>query len=171
MTRYAMQNPTFARIVATPSVAVRGRQLINTNELLATYPGTDGVKTGTTDLAGQCLVATVKQGGHRALVVVLGSGDRYGDARALFGYYSEAYGWLTLQLPDSALTRVRNREGRLRALRLGVPQEVFLPRWQWDFVQHNLQVGYDETGEPLGLARFRVGPYVLADVPLVAAEP
>jgi len=46
----------------------------------------DGVKTGTTDAAGECLVASATSGGHRVIAVVLGSEDRFGDARALLDY-------------------------------------------------------------------------------------
>ena len=171
LTSYAMQNATFSQIVATPATDLAGRGLVNTNQLLGSYLGADGVKTGTTDLAGQCLVATVNRGGHRALVVILGSTDRYLDARALFDYYDEAYGWLSLQIPSTALTRMRNQEGDLRTLRLNAPVEVFLDRWQWDLVQPALQITADAEGEPVGLARFRVGPTVLLDVPLVAEAP
>jgi D-alanyl-D-alanine carboxypeptidase (penicillin-binding protein 5/6) len=58
----------------------------NTNRLLATE-GYSGVKTGTTNAAGSCLVATGRRGDDRLLVVVLGSTSdegRYVDARNLF---------------------------------------------------------------------------------------
>ncbi len=58
----------------------------NTNQLLA-IEGYDGVKTGTTDLAGACLVSTAERDGHRLIVVVLGSAAseaRYADSRNLY---------------------------------------------------------------------------------------
>jgi D-alanyl-D-alanine carboxypeptidase (penicillin-binding protein 5/6) len=58
----------------------------NTNHLLA-IEGYDGVKTGTTDAAGACLVAGGSREGRELLVVVLGSSNsdaRYVDARNLF---------------------------------------------------------------------------------------
>jgi serine-type D-Ala-D-Ala carboxypeptidase (penicillin-binding protein 5/6) len=55
--------------------------LYNNNPLLALrYPGADGVKTGFTDAAGECLVATARRG-HRWLgVVLLHSGNWYSQA-------------------------------------------------------------------------------------------
>lgn len=50
------------------------------------YPGTDGLKTGTTDEAGCCITATAKQGDRRILAVLFGAPSdkaRYADAKAL----------------------------------------------------------------------------------------
>ena len=49
--------------------------LVNTNKLISQYKGTDGLKTGHTDLAGYCLAATVKRGNLRLLGIVLGESD------------------------------------------------------------------------------------------------
>jgi D-alanyl-D-alanine carboxypeptidase (penicillin-binding protein 5/6) len=62
----------------------------NTNRLLG-IEGYDGVKTGTTNAAGYCLVASARREGEHRIVVVLGatSNDgRYADARNLF-----RWGW------------------------------------------------------------------------------
>ena len=65
----------------------------NTNELLGTE-GYDGIKTGTTDQAGACLVSTGEREGKRLIIVVLGaaaSEARYTDSRNLY-----RYGWKLL---------------------------------------------------------------------------
>jgi D-alanyl-D-alanine carboxypeptidase len=50
--------------------------LYNNNPLLREgYPGTTGVKTGYTDAAGRCLVATARRGPIRLGVVLLNSPD------------------------------------------------------------------------------------------------
>lgn len=71
----------------------------NTNKLLD-VEGYEGVKTGTTAAAGNCLVASGVRGGRRLVVVVLGStatDGRYVDARNLF-----RWGWLeTGSKPDA----------------------------------------------------------------------
>ena len=48
-------------------------ELRNTNHLVRTYPGCDGLKTGFYDKAGFNVVATAKRGGLRLVAVVLGS--------------------------------------------------------------------------------------------------
>lgn len=46
--------------------------LVNTNKLIRTYKGADGLKTGMTDDAGYCMAVTAKRDGMRILAIVLG---------------------------------------------------------------------------------------------------
>lgn len=75
----AMQIPLFAQIVQTQShtVQLRTRTLTwtNTNTLLGSYPGMEGIKTGHTNDSGYCLVFAATRNGHHLLGVVLGSPD------------------------------------------------------------------------------------------------
>lgn len=90
--RYALRNRKFQEIVRAREKALEGpggpRAFVSTNRLLWSYSGADGVKTGTTAEAGQCLVASATRGGRQLVAVVLHSDDRWSDATALldFGY-------------------------------------------------------------------------------------
>jgi D-alanyl-D-alanine carboxypeptidase (penicillin-binding protein 5/6) len=82
--------PRIARIVHTYSAAlpfpIKGGKLYlyNNNPLLIYhYPGTTGLKTGFTDAAGRCLVATAERGGVKLGVVVLNSNAPGTQARQL----------------------------------------------------------------------------------------
>lgn len=102
LARAALALPLFEQIVNTPrhECVVTGpggyqRRLVwkNTNRLLA-IEGYDGVKTGTTTLAGACLVSRGRRDGRALLVAVLGSTSsdaRYTDTRNLF-----RWGWSQL---------------------------------------------------------------------------
>ncbi|HET7078653.1 MAG TPA: D-alanyl-D-alanine carboxypeptidase family protein [Chloroflexia bacterium] len=68
---YDLHNPTFNEIVHQVYHTVPGHALKNTNELLTSYDGADGVKTGLTDNAGNCLVASATRDGRRLISVVL----------------------------------------------------------------------------------------------------
>jgi serine-type D-Ala-D-Ala carboxypeptidase (penicillin-binding protein 5/6) len=93
----ALALPTFAGYVRTLKhgcslVDAKGQKRnvvwTNTNRLLATE-GYDGVKTGTTRAAGECLVASGHRGDDHLIVVILGASSneaRYADARNLFRY-------------------------------------------------------------------------------------
>jgi D-alanyl-D-alanine carboxypeptidase len=77
-----LSQPLLAHIVGSPSAIVKfpikgGKlYLYNNNPLLIIgYPGTDGVKTGFTDAAGPCLVATVRRGNRWFGVVLLHSAN------------------------------------------------------------------------------------------------
>ena len=84
--RAVMRQPVLARIVGERRRLVEGPPpwlFVNTNPLLGSHPGVDGIKTGFDDLAGRCLAATATRDGRRAVAVVLNS-ERYArDAAAL----------------------------------------------------------------------------------------
>lgn len=118
MTRAAMQNETFAAIVQKQQYMVHwqeGRQLLvrNTNRLLREYPGAIGVKTGTTNEAGQCLIAVAEKAGKRVIVVVLKSKNRFYDAVALLDYGLSVQ--LETETPRSAIHNKETSGGRLSA--------------------------------------------------------
>ena len=92
ITRYALNNPVFREIVGKKEYTLqwvsplRQRYIVNTNKLLWTYPTANGVKTGTTESAGRCLVASAHERGRTAIAVVLNSPQRFADARKLLEY-------------------------------------------------------------------------------------
>lgn len=88
--RYAMQNPTLAKIVATRTATVRGRgiyPLRNVNRVPSNYEWADGVKTGFTDNAWSSVVASANRDGRRVYVAVLRSTSYVADAINLLNYY------------------------------------------------------------------------------------
>ena len=90
LARVAMSKPRIARLARRRQVEIpfpikTGKLwLNNTNPLLRTgYPGTIGLKTGSTDKAGHCLVAIVRRGGREYGVVLLHSDNTERHARRL----------------------------------------------------------------------------------------
>lgn len=83
---YAMQNPTFARIVSTRTASVGTRTMTNHNKLLASYSGCVGLKTGYTGDAGRTLVTCAERGGMRLIAVTLHDGSDWADHAALYDY-------------------------------------------------------------------------------------
>jgi len=69
-------------------------KLKNTNELLGSYLNVLGLKTGTTDEAGECLIAIIEnEQGHDILTVVLNSPARYSETKLLADWVFKAYKW------------------------------------------------------------------------------
>lgn len=66
--------------------------LENETNLLTSYPGVKGVKTGYTPEAGLCLVTYLDYGGHRIIGVLLGSGNRRGEMKELLDYSLRSLG-------------------------------------------------------------------------------
>jgi D-alanyl-D-alanine carboxypeptidase (penicillin-binding protein 5/6) len=91
--RAAYANPTIRSIVCLPRLVFRfangrTRELENTNKLLRQLPYCNGMKTGYTDAAGKCLIASGTRPGKDVIVVVLGdtSGRVWKDAGALLAW-------------------------------------------------------------------------------------
>jgi D-alanyl-D-alanine carboxypeptidase len=87
----AMRRADFRSLVATRAARIPGiplslRRFVTTNQLLGSYRWTVGGKTGFTNRAGRCLVASASRGGRRLVAVALGSADAFADVRALFEY-------------------------------------------------------------------------------------
>jgi serine-type D-Ala-D-Ala carboxypeptidase (penicillin-binding protein 5/6) len=75
--RVAYANPTIRSIVCLPQLMFRyangrTRELQNTNQLLKRLPYCNGMKTGYTEAAGKCLIASGSRPGKDIIVVVLG---------------------------------------------------------------------------------------------------
>lgn len=84
-----MDSPSLLTIVAMQRAEIRVGgvnprilDVENTNELLI-HEDVYGIKTGTTGRAGECLVVASRHGDTTIISVILGSDDRYGDARTL----------------------------------------------------------------------------------------
>lgn len=84
LTLAALKNETFAMIVGTRTARITAEDgkeylLKNTNEMLHYNANVFGVKTGTTDNAGECLIILFTERDHPYLLVLLGSSERYAD--------------------------------------------------------------------------------------------
>ena len=91
--RAAYANPTIRSIVCLPQLVFRyangrTRELENTNKLLRRLPFCNGMKTGYTDAAGKCLIASGTLAGKDVIVVVLGDSSSrvWRDASALLSW-------------------------------------------------------------------------------------
>jgi D-alanyl-D-alanine carboxypeptidase (penicillin-binding protein 5/6) len=91
--RAAYANPTIRSIVCLPQLVFRysngrTRELENTNKLLRRVPYCNGMKTGYTDGAGKCLIASGTRPGKDIIAVVLGdsSSKIWRDASALLSW-------------------------------------------------------------------------------------
>ena len=95
--------PELAAIAATKDVAIAASSTHkafyphNLNRLLWTYPGATGLKTGLTDDAGGCMLATATRNGRHLIAVVLNAtGFSTADATVLLNYGFSVHPRLTL---------------------------------------------------------------------------
>jgi D-alanyl-D-alanine carboxypeptidase len=114
LARAGLENPTFAQLVQLRSARMPDnpetgaeRIAIATNKLLDTYPGTIGVKTGFTDLAGLSMAAAAERDGRRLYAVVLGSEDHFLDVARLLDYGFAEFGIVQLVAAGDAYANRR----------------------------------------------------------------
>lgn len=103
-TEVAMRNPIFSKIVGTKESVVTdvtGKNIYkikNINKLLGEVEGVKGIKTGWTENARENLVTFVERDGHRVLIALLGSSDRFGETKELIDWIFSNYNWEKVEL-------------------------------------------------------------------------
>ena len=89
-------------------------QLVNTNKLVRFYPGTTGLKTGTTSKAGHNLSATAERSGMGLVAVILGcktTDERFGGARKMLDYGFANFSVYTPKIEEGALKPIKVLRG------------------------------------------------------------
>jgi D-alanyl-D-alanine carboxypeptidase (penicillin-binding protein 5/6) len=107
----------------------------NRNRLLWTDPYVDGVKTGFTDAAGYCLIASAKRGPRRLLSVVLGAASgagRASESQKLLNYGFQFYDTIQLYQNGQPIETLRVWKGATNSVPVGfvVDQYLTLPKGQ-----------------------------------------
>jgi serine-type D-Ala-D-Ala carboxypeptidase (penicillin-binding protein 5/6) len=178
LARVAMRNPTIRSIVRTTEATISGgRRLRTWNDLLYTFPGLLGVKTGHTNGAGWSQVAAARGPGFVVYATLLGEptrARRNGDLTRLLAWgisqfrqmpivkAGRTYATTALPYDKGRLGLVAARD-QMRVLRLGKPltQEVVSPRTV------SLPVA---KGQRLGSVRVYRQGRLIASSPLVASR-
>ena len=89
---YGMRIPMFRDLVADEYFTVpyqnRAPETVHTTNFFirSHYPGANGLKTGYTEAAGECLIASAPRGGQTLIVVLLNDDFRWDDAPKLLDY-------------------------------------------------------------------------------------
>jgi len=102
ITRYAMKNPIFSKIVATEYYSPRAWK--NKNKMLTGYEGAIGVKTGYTKAAGRCLVSAATRNGMMVICTVLNCQAMYERSRQLMDDAFRSYRYVPLITSGTTLT-------------------------------------------------------------------
>ncbi|MDG2175569.1 MAG: D-alanyl-D-alanine carboxypeptidase [Gammaproteobacteria bacterium] len=152
----------------------------NRNSLLFRDRNVDGIKTGFTDEAGYCLVASATRDDMRLIAVVMGTNST--DARAIESQKLLTYGfrfYQTLQLFENneVLSTDRVWSGRTNAVDIGIADEVYvtIPRGQEDNLQTDLVIEESlkapiTAGQVLGNVIISLADIIYYDGPVVAME-
>ncbi len=152
----------------------------NRNRLLWIDPFVDGVKTGHTETAGWCLVASARRGERRLLSVVLGAGSdaaRASESQKLLNYGFQAFDTVQLYAPDAAVSSLRVWKGAAAQVPAGffAGQYVTLPKGKADKLALTLAASEPllapvAKGQRVGVVHVALEGKPIAEFPLVALE-
>ena len=150
----------------------------NRNDLLWRDSSVDGIKTGHTESAGYCLVASAKRKTMRLISVVLGTDTMKGratESQKLLTYGFRFFETHRLYAANEPLTTVRVWKGDNEQLPLGLNEDLFItiPRGQYNNLDANMNINAEITapvhnGEVLGAVDVRLGDKVYAKHKLIA---
>ncbi|WP_132293543.1 D-alanyl-D-alanine carboxypeptidase family protein [Marinobacterium mangrovicola] len=152
----------------------------NRNRLLWRDDSVDGIKTGHTDEAGYCLVASAKRDGMRLITVVLGTNSdeaRAQESQKLLSYAFRFYRTRQLYEANQVLNQARVWGGASDQVRLGLSEDlaVTIPRGKDDQLEASLDMNSVikapiAAGQTLGQVVVTLGGETVKSVPLVALE-
>jgi len=137
--------PEDYRLYKEREFTYNGIRQFNRNTLLAEDPSVDGLKTGHTEEAGYCLVASAERDGMRLISVVLGADSkrsRKTESRKLLNWGFRSYETLSLYQPGDTLATPRLWMGQRDSLGLGVMETVQLtvPRGSRDRLEAVMEI-------------------------------
>jgi serine-type D-Ala-D-Ala carboxypeptidase (penicillin-binding protein 5/6) len=158
----------------------------NRNMLLFRDPTVDGLKTGHTDAAGYCLIATAKRdfpnlGNRRLLAIVLGSTSetaRANEAQKLLNWGYTAFDGIKLFDANQPVATPEVWKGSEKTVKLGRTQPVVVAipagtagRIKTQVARPDPLVAPFTKGQQVGMLKISSGDQPLLDVPLFALEP
>src|SRR5437762_10615929 len=152
----------------------------NRNRLLWTDPFVDGMKTGFTDAAGYCLIASAKRGPRRLVSVVLGAGSdaaRASESQKLLNYGLQFYDTVELYQNGESVSTLRVWKGAVNAVSAGfvADQYVTLPKGQAQKLKLTLEaieplVAPVTRGQRVGVVKVALEGTPLGEFPLLALD-
>ena len=167
-------------LYAEREFSYNGMTQANRNRLLWLDPTVDGMKTGFTESAGYCLVASARRGERRLVSVLLGAQSdalRTSEAQKLLNFGFQAYDTRRLYKRGEAVATVDVFKGVQSTFTLGFDRDVWLtlPRDRFAGLGAVLETRRPflaplAAGQKAGIMKLTRGEATVAEVPVVALE-
>lgn len=196
ITRYALNNEEFVKIINTKEVTIplkggsdKSYYIPNADKFLNIYEGAFGVKTGYTNKAGQCFVGAVKRNDIKLISVVLASGwgtagkeQKWKDTKSIMDYGFENYEIQTIVDKNTKLNEIIAIEGsktKKIGVKLGNSMTLVVHKEGTEKVDSDISYtsvlnAPVKEGQKVGEARITVNGQYINSIPLLAdgsAEP
>ena len=152
----------------------------NRNLLLWRDESVDGLKTGYTDDAGYCMVASAKREDMRLISVVMGTSSpnaRANESQSLLNYGFRFFETHKLYDAGAALAEARVRKGETSKLSVGVADETWVTAPRKHFNELKAETQIDKTiiapiakGDTVGSLNITLAGETVLSKPLVALD-
>jgi D-alanyl-D-alanine carboxypeptidase (penicillin-binding protein 5/6) len=153
----------------------------NRNRLLWIDPSVDGVKTGHTEAAGYCLIASSRRGGRRLLSVLLGStseATRAQESLKLLNWGYQFFDSVKLYAAGSPVRSLEVWKGAARNVKVGVGADLFVTvpkgeaeKLKAELVSQQPLVAPLAKGQRVGVVRVTHDGKAFGEYPLITLEP
>jgi D-alanyl-D-alanine carboxypeptidase (penicillin-binding protein 5/6) len=152
----------------------------NRNRLLWRDDSVDGVKTGHTEAAGYCLVASAERDDMRLISVVLGTGSdksRTQSSQSLLNYGFRYFETHKLYRADEVLKTTRIWYGDQEQVSLGVGKDIYItiPRGRYRDLDASMEIDSEISapigrGQPLGQVNIKLDDDMILSESIVAMQ-
>ncbi len=153
---------------------------MNRNRLLWLDPSVDGVKTGFTETAGYCLIASAERNGRRLLSVLLGAdseGARARESQKLLNWGYQVFDGVRLYEAGQAVKTIHVWKGAAEAVRAGFERGlvVTVPKGEAkllaaELLTHPPVLAPVTRGDKVGVLRVALDGRPLGEYPVVALD-
>ncbi len=161
-------------------ITYKGIKQPNRNRLLWRDPTVDGLKTGHTDAAGFCLVASAERDGMRLVSVVMGTptdSARASDSEALLNYGFRFYETHKLYAADTALITPRIWYAKNKTMALGLAEDLYItiPKGQYKNIKAVISINNSlkapiSKGQNYGTVKILLNNKKITEHPLIALQ-
>ncbi len=172
--------PEHYKLHAEKSYSYNGIKQYNRNKLLWRDKTVDGVKTGHTESAGYCLVASSKRNGMRLISVMLGAKsekERADYSQELLEYGFRFFETHKLYDAGSVLAEARIWKGTKKTIPAGLMKDFYITVQKGHYEKLKGLMELDTTldapikrGDVVGKAIFKDGSTIINEIPLFALD-
>lgn len=173
--------PQFYKLYKIKNYTYNGIKQYNRNKLLWRDKTVDGMKTGHTDSAGYCLVASAERNNMRLISVMLGASSektRSDYSQQLLEYGFRFFETHKLYASNSVLAEARVWKGVTDKVPAGTIEGLYvtIQKGHYDKLKGMMELYKDidapiQRGDSLGKAIIKDGDIIVAELPLVALSP
>jgi D-alanyl-D-alanine carboxypeptidase (penicillin-binding protein 5/6) len=170
----------YARYYAIKQFRYNNVTQANRNRLLWLDPSIDGVKTGHTEAAGYCLIASSKRGPRRLLSVLLGATSENGraqESQKLLNWGFQFYDAVKLYGANEPVRSLEVWKGAAREVKAGLRRDLFVtvpkgeaPRLKADLESQQPLVAPVNAEQRVATLRVTLDGRPYAEYPVVALE-